>query len=267
MKEIGVVGCGTIGTVICTALDRGEIAARLAAVSDIDPGRAQQLLATLRRPCPVLPLPELARKSDLVVEAAGQNAVRSIIDLILDERKDVLIMSSGALLAIEGLPARFERAGCRLYVPSGALAGLDAVKAAGLSSIRSITLTTRKSPQSLKGAPYCLEHGIDVDTLHQETVIFEGSAREAATGFPQNANVAATLSLASAGSAGVLVRIVVDPEATTNSHEIEVVAECGRLLARMDSVPCPSNPKTSYAAALSGIAMIKRIVEPVNIGT
>jgi aspartate dehydrogenase len=267
MEKIGVVGCGTIGTQICLAVDQGRIPAGLIAVTDIDESRAAELIKKLNNSCLLLSLSELVAEADLIVEAAHQRIVSSLIDLVLANRKDVLIMSVGGLLAIESLYERFQNSGSHLYVPSGAIAGLDAIKAANLAGINRVTLTTRKPPQGLKGSSYCMEKGMDLENLDKEMIIFEGSAREAAKLFPQNINVAAALSLAGIGPDKTKVRIIADPETTNNTHEIEISGESGKIFTRTENLPSTFNPKTSYLAALSAIATLQGILNPIKVGS
>jgi len=266
MKKIGVVGCGTIGTQICLAIDQGKIAAELVAVADMDGVKAQQLAGQLSNPCDVLLIPELVRRADLIVEAANQNVVPPLIEMVLDQGKEVLIMSVGGLLPLTWLSERLRDSGSRLYIPSGAIAGLDAVRAANVAQIQSVTLTTRKPPRGLKGVPYCVEKGIDLDALDKETVIFEGSAQEAVRAFPKNINVAATLSLAGVGPERTRVRIIADPALKNNIHEIEIVGESGKIVTRTENVPSAFNPKTSYLAVLSAIAALQGITSPFKVG-
>ncbi|MCL6582095.1 MAG: aspartate dehydrogenase [bacterium] len=267
MKKIGVVGCGTIGKQVCLAIDQGKIAAELVAVADMDAVKARRVVDELTSPCEVLPIPELVRRTDLVVEAASQKVVPTLVEMVLDQGKEALIMSVGGLLPFNWGWDRLAESGARLYIPSGAIAGLDALKAANLSKIYSVTLTTRKPPRGLKGAPYCLEKGIDLDTLDREMVIFEGSAQEATSAFPQNINVAATLSLAGLGPERTRVRIIADPKVSSNIHEIEIAAESGKIVTRTENVPSAVNPKTSYLAVLSAIATIQGIVSPLKVGS
>jgi len=266
MKKIGVVGCGTIGTQICLAIDQGKIAAELVAVADMDGVRAQQVVGQLSNPCEILLIPELVRQADLIVEAANQNVVPSLIEMVLDQGKEVLIMSVGGVLSLPLIWDRFKNSDSRLYIPSGAIAGLDAVRAANVAQIQSVTLTTRKPPRGLKGAPYCVEKGIDLDALDRETVIFEGSAQEAVHAFPKNINVAATLSLAGVGPERTRVRILADPALKSNIHEIEIVGESGKIVTRTENVPSTFNPKTSYLAVLSAIAALQGITSPIKVG-
>jgi aspartate dehydrogenase len=141
------------------------------------------------------------------------------------------------------------------------------LKSSATGRIDSVTLTTRKPPRGLEGAPYLKERGIDVSAIKDETMIFEGSAEDAVKGFPQNVNVAAVLSLAGLGASRTLVRIMTAPDCAVNSHEIEVKGEFGRLLARTENVPSKTNPKTSALAIFSAIATLERIANSVKIGT
>jgi len=215
-----------------------------------------------------MPLSELVGASDLLVEAASKAAAPAIIRSALERSRDVLVMSVGGLLehATE-LIGLAEKHGKRLYVPSGAIAGVDAIKGAMVGRVFKVTLTTRKPPHSLESAPYIVQKGIDLKPLEKPTVIFSGSAREAVPAFPANINVAAALSLAGLGADKTEVRIIADPTTDKNTHEIEAEGDFGKLFVRMENVPSPTNPKTSYMAALSAIALLRRITAPLVVGT
>ena len=145
---------------------------------------------------------------------------------------------------------------------------MDGVKSARIGEVSKVTLTTRKPPQGLKGAPYVVENNIDLDAIMEERVIFDGTAEEAVSGFPKNINVSAILSIAGVGPKKTLVRIITSPEYTVNSHEIEVEGAFGRLVSRTENVPFPDNPKTSFLAALSAVATLKQLLdESVKVGT
>lgn len=268
MLKIGVVGCGTIGGEICRAADQGLVQVRLAGVSDIDPARAESLVRSLKQPVPVLPLADLIEASELVVEAASKAAAPSVIRQALEQSRDVMVMSVGGLLdCAEEMVRLAEKQGRKLYVPSGAIAGLDAIKGAMVGRVSKVTLTTRKPPRGLEGAPHVVEKKIDLRGVKEPTVIFSGPAREAVPAFPANVNVAAALSLAGIGADKTEVRIVADPTSDKNVHEIEAKGEFGRLFVRMENVPSPTNPKTSYMAALSAIALLRRITASLVVGT
>jgi aspartate dehydrogenase len=267
--KIGLVGCGAIGTEIAKAIDNGEVDAELVAVCDHNPATAKALIDSLQHKPVKARLEELVSLSDVVVEAASQKAVPATARAALKSAKMLMIMSVGALTdgdlfcEIRGLAREHAT---RVIIPSGAIAGLDGLKSASMGEIRKVSLTTTKNPKGLKGAPYILEKKIDLDALAKATVIFEGTAAEAVRAFPANVNVAATLFLA-AGESEVSVTVVADPDIHVNRHEIVVEGEFGRIATKVENVPFPRNPKTSYLAALSAIATLKSIVEPVKIGT
>jgi aspartate dehydrogenase len=193
--------------------------------------------------------------------------VAVVAESALNAKADVMIMSVGALMD-QGLRTKlFELAkknDCRIHIPSGAVAGLDGLKAAG-RRLRSISLTTTKPPSGLQGAPYVLAHRIPLFALKERTTIFEGPAEEAVRAFPANVNVAATLSLVC--GVPVHVRIVADPAIKVNMHEISAEGEFGRMTIKVENVPSPANPKTSYLAALSAFATIRGLAGCVMIGT
>ena len=210
--KVGILGCGTIGTEIALASVgrlRGKVV--LAGISDEDRSKAEGLRKKLKG-IRIFDQKELIRKSDLVVEAASAKAVRVILTECLKRKRDILVMSVGGLLNDPGLLAKVRRAGSKVYLPSGAICGIDGIKAASIGTIRSVSLTTRKPPKSLEGAPYILKKGIDLKKIDKETILFDGTASEAVSAFPQNINVAATLSLASIGEGAVRVRVVTSPE-------------------------------------------------------
>ncbi len=268
MLKIGVIGCGTIGSEICKAVDAGEVEVELIGVSDIDRSKSQGLVQRLHRAVPVLSQAELIQAADLVVEAVSKAVAPGIIREALGGSKDVMVMSVGGLLECrEEAVALAKQSGRRIYVPTGAIAGLDAVKGAMAAHLSRVILTTRKPPKGLEGAPYVVERGLDLAGLTEPTVVFAGPARTAVTGFPANVNVAAALSLAGLGPERTEVRILAEPGSERNIHEIEAEGDFGRLFVRMENVPSPQNPKTSYLAALSAIALLRRITAPLVVGT
>ncbi len=267
--KIGLVGCGAIGSEIAKAIDSGDINAELVAVCDRNTKCADGLIGRLKKKPIRANLEELVNASDIVVEAAAQVAVPAIARATLVKGKQLMIMSVGALTdaslykEVKSLAATH---GSRIYLPSGAISGLDGLKSASIGNIRKVTLTTTKNPAGLEGAPYIRDKNIDLKALKEPRLIFEGTAAEAAKAFPANLNVAATLCLA-AREGDVRVRIVADPSIHVNRHEIVAEGDFGQITTRVENVPSPKNPRTSYLAALSAIATLRSIVEPVKIGT
>ena len=253
MRSIGVVGCGTIGAAIARAIQDGRIPARLAGLTSRTRARAESVARTLSPSPPVLDLAELIRVSDLVAEAASRAAVAEIVPACLDARKDVMVISVGGLLDHEEWLQQAEARGTQILLPSGAIAGLDGVRAAAGGRLDSVTLVTKKPPRGLAGAPYVVEHGIDLEALTEDTLIFEGSARDACRGFPTNINVSAALSFAGIGADQTRVQIFVAPRGRFNQHRIEVRGDFGRLSVEVENVPSATNPRTGRLSILSCI--------------
>lgn len=271
MLRIGVVGCGTIGKGICRAIDEGVVKAELVAVYDRNACDAEKLRGQFSRFSPeFMEIAEMVKHIDLLVECASQEAVHDVVPLALTSHCDVLILSVGAL-ADEGLRNRIEELAsennCKVYLPSGAIAGLDGLKSASIGEINSVIITTRKPPRGLAGSPFVVMNNIDLDRISDATVLFEGPAKDAVKAFPANVNVAATLSVAGIGFERTLVRVIADPSVTRNIHEITVKGAFGEFSSRVENVPSPFNPKTSYLAQLSAIATLKKISSPLQVGT
>lgn len=270
MLKIGIVGCGAIGTEICRAIDKGMIDAELVAISDRSSEHCKTLISSLKEKPDILSPDELIRRADLVVECASQSAVKELGLAVLEKGKDLMVLSVGAFLQPDLLDLFKRNAkehNCRIYLPSGAIAGLDGLKSASIASISKVMLSTTKNPAGLKGAPFIVENNIDLDYFREKTLLFEGSAEEAVRGFPANVNVAASVSLAAAGAKELIIRVFVDPKATRNIHELVAEGAFGKFTTKVENVPSPDNPRTSHLAALSAIATLKKITDPLQIGT
>ncbi len=267
-KTMGIIGCGVIGSALGEYI-AGELGSFVTEVTlyDADCRKSEELAQKIPQAVIARDITELAKKSDLIIEAAAPCVVPEILKEAIEKKKDAMIMSIGGLLGREDLLHEARESGIKVILPSGAIAGVDALKAAKISGIESVTLTTRKAPRSVKGAPYLAEKGIDPDAITDETVIFEGNATDAMKGFPKNINVAALLSIAGIGPEKTRVRIIVSPAYTKNTHEIETKSKAGVMTIRVENVPSPMNPKTSYLAVLSAIAALKSYFDPIRLGT
>ena len=255
--KIGIVGCGAIGGEIaraCKGFLKGSF--QLKAIYDIDREKSE-----------VESLDELFDLVDLVVESASASISRKVLEKAIEKKKSVLIMSVGGLIDSGALLEKARRKNINVYLPSGAICGIDGVKAARLSKIKKITLTTKKPPKGLEGAPFLKVKNIDLKAIKGERVLFEGNALEAVKGFPKNVNVSSILSLAGLGARKTTVRIITSPKYTKNVHEIKVTGDFGAISTKTENVPSKNNPKTSRLAYLSAIAMLKAIAEGVKIGT
>ena len=259
--KIGVVGCGNIGADLCIALQKNEIHAEIAALTDIDAERAKILLRSFQLDADVCDLDENASKVDYLVECAVAGAVKEVLESAMRHHIDCLIMSVGGLLDNVELGEEARASGIQVHIPSGALCGLDGIRAAMEAGLHSVSLTTRKPPAGLIGAPYLEENEIDLDGLEEATVVFEGSAREAVKAFPRNVNVAASLSFVGIGPDDTRVRIIADPAATMNIHEVVAEGAFGQLRTVTENLPSPRNAKSSYLASLSAIAELRSAAE------
>ncbi len=272
-KRVGLVGCGTIGSHLAMAVDSGKVLnAEISSLFDMVESTAQQLKSRMQTAPRVYSEFDdfLDSEVDFVVEAASQKAVRDLGGSILEARKDLMIMSVGALadndLFSELLRIASEK-GCRIYIPTGAIAGIDAIRSVR-HLIESIVLTTTKNPSALAGAPFFETSNIKLDQISTRTVIYEGPASEAVKAFPANVNVAAVLGLAGIGAERTIVRIVADPCAQTNRHEIRAAGSFGEILISVNNVPSPGNPKTSFLAVLSAIECLRSICsDGIRIGS
>jgi aspartate dehydrogenase len=175
--------------------------------------------------------------------------------------------SVGALLTRMHLVDRARATGARIVVPTGALLGLDAVRACAEGEVSTVTIETRKAPRGLVGAPYLAVHAIDVLAITTPTVIFEGNALDAAAGFPANVNVAAALALAGIGPERTTVRIWCDPGVDRNIHTIRVEAEAARLTMTVENVPSEANPRTGRLTPLSVLACLRGLVSTLKVGS
>ena len=267
--KIGLGGCGTIGSEIARAIEtRFKDTAKLIAICDCDEKKTAALRARGKTRPSVVDCNALIKKSDLIIEAASAKISGEIAAKALAAKKDVMVMSVGGIMnKYASLRNLAKKNKCTMYVPSGAICGLDGVKAAHLGTIHKAELVTRKPPHSLAGAPFLAKNNIDVEAIRSETVIFEGTAEEAIEGFPANINVSCALSLAGIGPKKTRVTIIASPGYTRNVHEISVEGACGKIFTRTENVPSPHNPKTSYLAVLSALATLRQILEPVKVGT
>ncbi|MBN2331005.1 MAG: aspartate dehydrogenase [Candidatus Aenigmarchaeota archaeon] len=266
--KIGIIGCGSIGTLLARHADKRKDI-RLLHLFDEDNNKARVLAGKLRNKATVVRgIAELS-ECDLVIEAASQEAVREHALAVLDS-SDLMIMSMGALAdeeLLSKLTRKAEEKGRTIHLPSGAVAGLDGIKSAAMGETESVTLTTRKPPKGLLGAPGLALLDVGLGGIRKPTVVFEGTADEAARLFPRNVNVAVAISLAGIGAGKTKVRIIADPFADRNVHEIAVEGSFGRIVTRTENVPLPKNPKTSKLAALSAIATLDGMTKRLKVGT
>lgn len=252
MMRIGLLGCGNIGHIIAQHADGFEISAVYDKVYD----RAKELAALCQAQAYEDFDAFLNADFDIVVEAASVSAVRLYAGKVLAARKNMVIMSVGALadpVFREELRESARRLRQKIYIPSGAIFGLDNLKIGRISSISKLLLRTTKSPASL---------GLPEDTRH---IVFSGKANECIKAYPKNVNVSVAMSLAAGQDADV--ELWVDPAVSRNIHELFIEGDFGETYIKVTNFPSPDNPATSYLAALSILSLLKNLDNPFVVGT
>ena len=261
-----------MGTQIALAIDSGQIPATLTHIFDESKEKSALLIEKLVNKPEIVENSHLLSSNpiDIVVEAASQDAVRDASLSVLQNKKDLMIMSVGALLdesiydILSDACKDFKKT---IYLPSGAIAGLDGIKSVK-DELESLSITTTKHPRSLKGAKFFETSDINLDEINSSIVIFDGIAKEAVSLFPANINVAALLSLTGIGSEKTIVKIIADPNTDKNTHHIEAKGKFGKMTFTIENNPDTHNPKTSRLAILSAIETLKKYCsDDIQIGT
>jgi aspartate dehydrogenase len=265
--RVALGGFGAIGGAVARRLDRGLPGLRLAAVSARDVAKAEARMAGFARPVPVVALEALADLAEIVVECAPAAVFRRIAEPAVRAGRILLVVSVGQLLEQGDLVEVARASGARIIVATGALLGLDAVRAAAEGETFSVRMITRKPPRGLAGAPYLAEHGITLENLRAPLKVFEGSARDGARGFPANVNVAAALSLAGIGPDRTRLEIWADPHLERNVHRIVVEADSARFEMQIENVPSEDNPRTGRLTPLSVIAALNSLTATLRVGS
>jgi aspartate dehydrogenase len=264
--RVGLAGLGAVGLEVARRLIAGVPGLTLAAVAARDAAKAQKALPQAGREIPIRKATELAEDCDIVVECLPPALFRELALSVIDKGRILMPLSVAQLLENDDLIERAKAKGSRILVPTGALIGLDAVRAAAEGTIHSVKMVTRKPPAGLEGAPYLRERGISVSGLKEPLKVFDGSAREGARGFPANVNVAAALSLAGIGPDRTQLEIWADPTVTRNTHTISVDADTARFTMTIENIPS-ENPRTGKSVAPSTVAALRGLVSELKVGT
>jgi aspartate dehydrogenase len=264
--RVGLAGLGAVGLEVAKRLLDGIDGLTLAAVAVRDADKARRKLPQIGDLIALRTIEALADDCDIVVECLPPANFREVAISAIDKGRIFMPLSVAQLLQNGELIERAKAKGARILVPTGALIGLDAMRAAAEGDIRSVTMITRKPPNGLDGAPYLVEHGISVKNLDKPLKVFDGTARDGAKGFPANVNVAAALSLAGIGPDRTRLQIWADPALTLNTHRIEVESDTARFSMQIENVPS-ENPRTGKIVALSTIAALRGLVSELKVGT
>tara|TARA_R110002110_G_scaffold91264_2_gene237526 strand:+ start:146477 stop:147286 length:810 start_codon:yes stop_codon:yes gene_type:complete len=265
--KVGIAGFGTIGRKVGQALQDGMPGLVLSAVSSGNSGKAQAALQAIGSDAAVLSAQAMAEQVHIVVECAPTTAFMSIAEPALKHGRTLVTVSGAAILQHPEIIEHAASNGGHIVLATGALLGLDAVRAAAEGEIHSVTMVTRKPPRSLAKAKYIVENSIRIDNLQEPLQVFKGSAREGAEKFPSNVNVAAALGLAGVGPDDTQLEIWADPTRVRNTHFITVDADSARLELKIENVPTEENPGTGKITALSVIAALRALGAPLRVGT
>lgn len=268
MREIkvGVAGFGAIGRSIVSHIQQGIDGIELSVVGIRNPDIPPEFDWGNQAPPRFTALEDMEPHCDIVIECAPAPLLSVIAEPFLRAGKKVITLSSSALLLQPGLIKLARQHNGQILVPSGAILGLDAILAAAEGQIESVKMISRKPLQGFVGAPYLDKHAIDVLSFKTPTLIFTGSAREVAMGFPANLNVAVSVSLAGIGPDKTSLEVWADPTIDHNVHRIEVISDSALLSMQIQNVPS-SNPKTGRITAQSVIALLRKLRAPLSVGT
>jgi aspartate dehydrogenase len=276
IKKVGVIGYGSIGREIIAAIRRQEIPnAKVVALFD----KESQVIGSVEYDTRQLYLfsdfkefynSPIYSNLDIVIECASKGAVREYGKVIIESKKDLIVLSVGAFSDIKFLSELQNLSNLnntRILVPTGAIAGLDSIRSVK-KYLESLSITTTKHPKSFAGAPFFKNSKIKLDEISNETVLFKGNAITAIDYFPANVNVAVSIALAGIGLEKTRVKIIADPMISVNKHEILAKGSFGEIHIVVQNVPSPTNPKTSYLASLSAIECLRSLCnENFRIGT
>ena len=269
-RRLGLVGCGAIGSLVARLLEKKKSSFRVTAVFDTFLSTAEGLSRSLKsRPKVCRSLSEVFPQCDIVLEAASVQAAVQVAEIALRKKKPLVMMSTGGfLLNRKRLAALAAKTQTKIYLPSGALCGLDGLKAARqLGRLRELRITSTKPPRGFAGAPGLTE--AQKQKLYKSKsafYLYKGDVWGAVRRFPANVNVAATMALASQDPGRLRVGVVADPKMKFNQHEIHASGEFGELTAVTRNRPSKMNPKTSALAIQAALALFERLENYVEVG-
>ncbi len=266
--RLGIAGLGAIGLKVAKTVDNGDIpGVRLTAVSARNLDGARDKVSGFANVPEVMAANQLADHADVIIDCAPASAFLDVAGPAIAQGRMFMPLSVGALLGHMDLVDKARETGAKIVVPTGALIGLDTVRAMAVGEIYKVTLTTRKPPGGLAGAPHLVKNNIDVESFTEAQCVFKGTAREAALGFPANVNVAAALALAGVGPEKTMVEVWADPEIKRNRQTVTIESDSGDATMTINNIPSDENPKTGRITANSVIAALQRLTAPLVSGT
>jgi aspartate dehydrogenase len=266
--SIGIAGTGAIGAKVAQALDQGEVPGfRLAGAAASSPSRLDALNAKLSTPAPYMSFDELAHACDWVLECLPPALFAELAEPVLSAGKTLVVLSCSQLLGRRDLITRAHEHNARIVIPSGAMLGLDALKAAAVGTISSVVIETRKPVAGLKNAPFLKNAGRDIAAITEAVKVIEGSVTDVAREFPANVNVAAALSLACIGPDRTRMEVWADPSIDRNTHTVRVTSDSSDFTVSIQGRPSLENPATGRITPLSAIAMLRNQSATLQVGT
>ena len=265
--KVGIGGLGAVGLPVAKWLDHGVEGLKLSAVSAGDKERARCRVADFKGRVPVVALGELASLADVIVECTRPELFAEVAEPAIRAGRVFMPLSVTSLLEHMDLVALARETGARIIVPTGALLGLDAIRAVAAGTVHSVTMVTRKPPKGLMKAKFVVEQGIRLDGLKAPKKLYEGTVADAAAKFPANVNVAVALGLAGIGPEKTQYEIWADPGVTRNTHTIKVDADTASIEMTIAVVPSEENPATGKLVPLSVIETLRGLVTPFKVGT
>ncbi len=264
--KIGIVGCGAIGTTLARMIRaRFPEQSSVGYLCDRHIEKAQNLAREIGGGVKVASMEALIYSADLIIEAASTVVASQVTKLAWKYDKNVMIMSVGGLLGMN-LPVS-KTTKFRVWIPSGAISGVDAILAARESGLKSVKIVTRKPAAGLQEAPYFQKVKFPALKGNKEYCVFKGNTLRAIKHFPQNINVAAVLSLAGLGPAKTMVEIWTSKSYKHNVHEITVEGKSGTIQTMTRNLPAVENPKTSALAIYAAVATLRKMFAAVRVGT
>ena len=228
---------------------------------------AKKRILHLKHKIMIYDLDNLIEKCDIIIDCAPKEAFRNIATKCIKNKKPLITVSGAGILENLDLEEMAKKNNTQIILATGAILGLDALRAAAESKISSVKMITRKPPNALSSAPYVIKNKIDLNNLIEAKLIFQGTATEGARAFPANVNVAAAVGLAGIGADKTELQIWADPNLKRNTHKVEVDADSAIFEMSIQNVQSPENPGTGKITALSVIACLRGITSPFKIGT
>jgi aspartate dehydrogenase len=258
-RNVGLIGFGAIGRTVAQAWNTSSVHGhRLAAVL-VRSSRLQEAKSELGSGVLVTHDADefLAQGLGVVIEMAGQHAVADLGSQILRTGVNLMILSVGSLAdneLMENLRSSATAGRSRLLLPSGAIAGIDGLLALRQAGLRRVVYSSTKPPSAWKGT--LAESLVSLDEITVPTLIFQGTAREAATRFPKNANVAATVAFAGLGLDHTEVILTADPRIAVNMGMVIAEGDHSQIEIKITNRSTSEHARTSLITGLSALAAL-----------